>query len=233
MSLRESGVLRGVARGVQGRQFRNLPPADISYLTNYTSETNAASYTASSVSLGADDASRYIFAACLAPANSNFGAITGLTIGGNAMTQHLLIEDASGFSNIGLYGLLFPTGATANIVASLSGSPDRFGMHFFRATKMLSAIARDTLTVNTGSVNLSGAIDYLPGGFILSVAGCENSNPSWTWTNATLNTTTQAGTGGGTISTAFDKYTSAGTVTITAAPSAAQSRQGLISAAFR
>ena len=208
-------------------------PATIAYVSQNSNEANQASYTFTAQSIGTAASDRFILVGVYAPANTNFGNITGVTIGGSPMTQLVQTEDASGFSDFAVYGLSVPSGTTADIVVSLSGSPDRLGIDVFRANSLSSTTPTATATLNTASVDLVQSITVQSGGIIIGFAGNENTATLHTWTNLTERHDDAIGTGGSSMTGAADAFATGQTPSITMAPVTGQSRQALMLVAMR
>jgi len=208
------------------------PAATVTYTDLGYDESNLSSYTFSTKSFGTASSDRRMIVGVSAPANTNFGTITGMTIGGVTATQLVQTEDADGYSDFAIYGADVPTGATGDVVVTLSASPDRCGIAIFATTGILSLTPTDTGTVNTASVDLTDSINVSSGGIIVGFVSCENASNAWTWTNLTERVDDII-TSASSASAASDAYASAQSVSVTAATTGTKTRQGLLLVAMR
>lgn len=225
--------MRLLGNSIVGMMGDTAPAATITYVSQNSSESNLTTYTFTAQSIGTEASDRFVIVGVYALANTNVGNITGVTCGGTTMTELLQQEDASGFSDFAIYGVLKTSGTTADIVVTMSGAPDRLGIDVWRANKLVSETPTDTLSVNTASVDLTGTITVQDNGFVLGCSGNENLNVTHTWTNLTERHDDEIGSLGSSMTGASDEYGTGQNVTITQSPSSSQSRQSLLSIAMR
>lgn len=211
-----------------------LPPAEVSYTAQASNESNLTTYTFSTLSFGAADSGRFMVVGVYAAANSDFGNITGVTIGGVTATQLVQIEDALGDSDFAFYGASVPTGTTGDVVVTLNAAPDRCGVAVFRVVKLLSTTPTAATGANTGSAPVSANIATTSKGILIGFAGIENNASTWTWTNMTEQVDTAVGSGGTSMTGASDNISvGSASLSVTATPSSPASRQGLLLVAMR
>jgi hypothetical protein len=217
----------------------NFRAAVVEYTDQQSNEANATHYDFNTVAVGSAEANRFVVVAVMAVANSNFGNITGVVIGG--VTGTLLsdgvttaqIEDASGNSDFAIYGALVPSGTTVDIDVDLSGSPDRCGIMVWKVTKLNSTTPTNVNKINTASAALTQSVNVRNGGILIAAAGIESSATTFTWTNISERIDTAIGTGGSAMSGASDNTTVTSSVSITATPASVGARQGLLLVAMR
>jgi len=89
------------------------------YIGTVNDATSLTTYTFSAVDIGPAHPNRIIVVACLATGGS-IRTMSSLTIGGNAMTGVVTDQSTVRFGTI--RKLAYPTGTTANIVATFSGA---------------------------------------------------------------------------------------------------------------
>ena len=193
-------------------------PKVLTFQTSATDTSTQTTYTFTSQAIGTAAADRYVIVAFQWSAASARTCSTG-TIGGVAAT---LVSDGTNSATLsnGNPGMciiiaLVPTGTTATIAITLSGSAIRAGIGVWSATGLLSATAKNvqTSTANPGTVTLN----VLAGGFAIGDAGNDNAGTT-TWTNLTSRYDTNIVSGR--MQSGADAKTSAGTLAITATRSA-------------
>ncbi len=102
-----------------------LPDATVSYESTASSTANSATYTFSSQGIGTAADNRTVVVGAVGHADGS-GAITGITIGGNAATQIVYSQGPSaGSEECGIFAYDLTSGTTADIIVSLSGTPHR------------------------------------------------------------------------------------------------------------
>ena len=195
------------------------PNASIVFATSDAQAGTGATVTFTSKSIGTAQTGRRIVVAAGGPGSGSAVTITGVTCGGVAMTQ--LVQNntsgGGGFQTASLWILEVPTGTTADIVVSWSGSSSRCYLGVWAVYGLESEAARSTVT--SGSDPHTGSITVPGGGVVIgTAAGGAGSSMSYTWTgvtedfDATVAAVTLAYTG---ASAAFN---AASTFTITANP---------------
>jgi hypothetical protein len=206
-------------------------PVTATYVSNYGNEANASTYTATAQAIGTAATGRYIVVCINASSNANFGTISTCTIGGVSATKLASTRDSITNSDFAIFAALVPTGTTADIVTTLSGSPDRFGLCVFSLYGW-EGVIKSTLTVGTAGTSMSGSVTSYPGSVIIGMAGSqEAANGLWTWTNLTEDADLTL-TGNGSITVAHAEALSSST-TVTASNSfGSLSRQGMVVVAF-
>lgn len=161
------------------------PNLEISNTASATDGTDLTTYTFSAQSIGVAESNRFIVVGAAARATANGRTISSVTIGGNSATQIVAVsaDDGGNSRAAGLFGLVVPTGTTADIVVTFSGAMTRAGVGIWRIMGLRSATAKDTQT-DTTSPTLSWTLDIPVGGVGIGVAFM-NNNAGTTWTGLT------------------------------------------------
>jgi hypothetical protein len=161
----------------------NVGGAQSSFLTNANTTTTltSASNTFSALSLGAEDANRYIVVG-VSGVSGLSGDVATVTVAGVSATQ--LITNTSTTINVGLYVARVPTGATGDVVVTYTNTPLRIGVVLWRLTGLLSTISTATAVGGAASSNpQSNTIAVSADGvaFAISYAnlGGTNTNPRY------------------------------------------------------
>lgn len=161
-----------------------------SYVTETTANfINASSNTFSNISMGTADPARYILVAVFGRSNGN-GAqtISSVTVGGNGATILVqctpVLESSSSYNVVGFAIIALPTGTTANVVVTCSGSMYGFGIGVWRLINPSSATPTATAT-DTGHNPLTGSINVSAGGSCFGAAMTVGGGPSFTWSGLT------------------------------------------------
>ena len=154
-------------------------PKIITYQTNAVLNSPATTFTFSSQAIGTAQANRYVIVG-VGGSNST-RTVSTVTIGGISATQ--LVQQQSGIITSALFIANVPTGTTASIVVTWSGSQDRAGIGVWSATGLSSTSANSTgsTTTNNGTITLT----TLSGGFAVGFTTQDNFGSTFTWTNLT------------------------------------------------
>ena len=151
-------------------------------------QDGTGSWTFASMDIGAAVASRFVIVGVYAPSTStdSSDAISGVTIGGVAANRlaQATTNPGTGEENhqIAFYGLLVPTGVTADIVVSSSVDRASLAVSVWTATGLSSTTPTDIASdVVLSSKTLSAAIDVDEGGFIIGIGMTQNRNETCTW----------------------------------------------------
>lgn len=134
--------------------------------SNY-SITPGSSFSFAGVGIGEVHADRVLIVAVMA-SGATARTISGVTIAGNAAT--LVTKNTSFKKCTGIYMLAVPTGSTATVAVSLSGSMAELGVSVFILSNWGTVTAYDsgTNTATSTSINVSG-FDIPANGFALTV----------------------------------------------------------------
>lgn len=131
----------------------------------------ASSFTATAFSIG-QAASDRVIVVCIGSGGSSARQVSGVTIGGNAAT--LAVRSASIARCTGIYYLAVPSGTTADIVATFSGSVDMAHFSVYSITGWASVTLFDSATAtDTGSFTVTATgLDTANDGVIFQVVAC-------------------------------------------------------------
>lgn len=146
---------------------------------------NSSTHNHGTLSIGAASADRAIIVSIAYGAASISDPITGMTLGGVAMTKVVGgVHSTSAGSAI--YILAVPSGTTANITATFSGTNEDSRIVIYSVTGLLSTTAVDSDTQNSASqpVTYSHTLNTSNDGFIIGVVACQNAS-SFSWTGLT------------------------------------------------
>lgn len=158
-----------------------LVPVSYTYIDTYISGADQTTYTFSSSSFGAADASRIVAVAITSRASAS-RPITGVTIGGVAATEisNVTGPDTSGRTNSAVFAAAVPTGTTGDIVVTHSASNARCAVSVYRiigATLGSSVGASDS----SSSTDPTVSIDPPDGSIVIAAAYVIGSaTASWT-----------------------------------------------------
>lgn len=153
-----------------------------SYIGRAEDTTNGSSYTFSGQSIGAASSDRLVVV-CIGYTAAGTVTTTSLTIGGNAASQAVEVTTSGGDKgSVAIYYLAVPTGTTADVVASLSGSASRCDIEVFTLTGLTSTTP--TTTNSDTASPPSAAVTPAAGGVVIGMAKSVAST-SCTWTNLT------------------------------------------------
>lgn len=149
------------------------------YVTSNSSTTDASSYTFAGTSIGPAGPNRLVVvASALRSGASN--SYSSVTIGGSAAAA-AVVQDAAQ-TNVGLHALLVPSGTTADIVVTMTGTGGRCVIGVYALYNLASTTARATASSTAATLALS--LNTQPQGIVLATAYCGGSS-SEVWTGAT------------------------------------------------
>lgn len=177
----------------------------IRYFGTYSSITDSSggSYTFSNVSLGPESPDRLIvFSAGIAAENS--GALGSATLGGTSTTlvANTYFQNTDRGSG-SMYSQVKPTGASANIVVSHTGSPTySIVVDVFSIIGLKSSTVYSTGVANGTANTLSTTINTQLGGVIIASGGGWGTSTPYTWVGATKVSELNSGDGGAQLSSA-------------------------------
>ncbi len=159
----------------------------LQYLTTIASGVDGASFTFSSAPIGAADANRQIF---ICVGWTNTVTISSVTVGG--ITALKLSEALLSGIKGAIYVASVPTGTTAAVVVTFSGSSTECLISLYKTTTASMILLDHVSAVSAGaaaSLSLPG-IHVLPGGFALGFCGNNGNAGSGTQTEAYTGTDT-------------------------------------------
>jgi len=158
-------------------------PAAATFAASYTTGTNASSFTQAGASIGTASSDRKVVV-CAFATGGGVSTISGVTIGGNAMTQ-VVLAALDGEGQMGIYEYELNTGTTATIVINATGTKGEFGMAIFAVTG--AALTVNDTASTSGDLTPNTTIDCSANGIIIGGSnGGSGSNPtSAAWTNLT------------------------------------------------
>lgn len=170
-----------------------IPSSDdmlVEYLGNAESTTDASSYTFSTLDFGTAASWRQIIVAVAARA-SGTPTINSVTVGGVTATLIGTIgvnTSGGNRSTTAFYIADVPSGATGDIVVTMSGTFIRCGITWFRSRK-ISATPYDQADSSASPPTTGAAIDAVAKGYVLGVS-YNQATGSVTWTGlSALHTT--------------------------------------------
>lgn len=152
-----------------GGMLGGLLKPTFAYITSNSSATDATSYTFAGTSLGTAGPNRLIVVgtALRSVASNSYSSVT---VGGNAMSNAVVRNAAQ--TNVGLHYLLVPTGTSADIVVTVTGTASRCGIGVWALYNLAQTAARSTasdtaatlaLSLNTQPDAIACAITYTGG----------------------------------------------------------------------
>jgi len=146
-----------------------------------TDDTNTDTYTFASMDIGAA-AGRSLVVAILGHKAGGAVSLSGVTIGGVSATT-IAARGGSIGGDMWLAYAVVPTGATANVVMSLSGNSARACCQTFALYNLISTTPNDTAHDTDGSITIDCPIN----GIILAGSGrwLSNSTTNISWTGLT------------------------------------------------
>lgn len=162
----------------------------VEYLGNAESTTDASSYTFSTLDFGAAASWRQILFSVTCRAAST-PTISSASAGGVAATMIGTVAQNTGGgnrSNAAWFVADVPTGATGDIVVTMSGTHLRCGVTWFRARK-ISATPYDQADSAASPQTTGAVIDAVAKGYVLG-ASYNQATGSVTWTGLTALHTT-------------------------------------------
>jgi hypothetical protein len=167
----------------QGLRAANKPAASVSYRANYSSITNASSYTFTSCDIGTEAGRDQIVIAVHTGAG---GTVDTVTVGGSSATR---ISGTGAGLNVALWRVGGVTGSTATIEVTMPSTADRCLIAVYALYDLLSVtpIDSDSTFALSGSSSLSRTIDTRNDGVIIAMASSNAGSRTFTWTGVTEN----------------------------------------------
>lgn len=160
--------------------------ATVVYQTSTGTDSAATTFTYNTQAVGTADGTRIVIVG-VTGSGANSRTISSVTLTGNAMTQVVFRESGGGgaFVQSALYALAFPTGTTADVVVTFSGSSGRAVIGVWATYNLLSATA--TNTYSSVASPMTASMNITAGGIAVGMAnGYDNGGfTSITWSNLT------------------------------------------------
>lgn len=172
--------------------YGGAPPTKVlTYQSSPAAAGSGATPSFTSVGIGTASASRVVHVLITGAAGTR--TISSVTIGGVTATQNVVHQSSN--TTAAIYSAQVPTGTTATIAITWSGSQSGTGISVWTSTGLSSATANDAQSTSSNNTNMGLAT--LASGFLVA-GGTFNDNASTvTWTNATARLN---------IGTAFDGW---------------------------
>jgi hypothetical protein len=157
-------------------------PFGITYVATSKDASTATTFTFTNHSIGAADSSRIVVVG-LADAGSGGNTISSVTIGGNSAA--IAVQTSGTSTRVGIAYLAVPSGTTATIVATYSGSVSRCFVNVYSVVGAQNGTPFDTDgPAGGGTSSRSITIDAPIGGGVIAISTDGNADDT-TWTNAT------------------------------------------------
>lgn len=155
--------------------------ASVSYRANYSSTTNASSYTFTSSDIGTDTNRSLVV---VAVHTGSGGTVDTVTIGGVSATR---ISGTGGGLNVALWAASGVSGTTATIVVTTPSTADRCLIGVYALYNLISTtvVDFDSTFALSGSTSLNRTIDVKAGGVIIAMASSNATGRTFTWTGVT------------------------------------------------
>lgn len=184
----------------------------LSYLTGPGSNTNASSYTFSSVSMGdeASDRCIIVIVSCDQGAANTYSE--SITVGGSSAT--LVSRYNLSTRSLSMYRIDYPTGTTADVVITLGTTVGSCRILVYRLVGATSNTPVDSGQTNTGLAAITFTKDMPANSVVLMAAsadGITGTSHTWSGTGFTSPATVTAGSGLSRTSAARDERVEAGT----------------------
>jgi hypothetical protein len=199
-----------------------VPNEVLAYQTTSSQAAGSSPFTFSSIAIGTAAANRYVIVGIGATATPT--AVLSVTVGGIAATQ--VVSQVAGNSIAAIWIALVPTGTTATIVITFTGSTQKCSIGVWSATGISpTALSTASSTANPASL----ALTTINGGF--AIAHMEvDSTGTYTWTNATQRYA--ANIDSFSSYSGADALTSTSSLTITATPTGGSTARPSVAASW-
>lgn len=192
--------------------------AAATYIT-YLSAASPYTFTAANIGTPSSDRAVVVVAGSM---RGSSGVFTGATLAGSAMTELLNgnVASSTNFTNCAIYIISAPSGSTADIVITATGTAN-IGIDIYAVTGLLSLAAQGSFTSSANPI--TGTIACPAGGVIIGGGETRSSSTSRTlsWTGIALdnNSDTASSMNLGVAHSNFS--TQQTSLTVTATPSGA------------
>lgn len=164
-----------------GGMLGGLLKPTFAYITSNSSATDATSYTFAGTSLGTAGPNRLIVVGSAARSGAS-NSYSSVTVGGSAMSSAVVRNAAQ--TNVGLHYLLVPTGISADIVVTFTGTAARCGIGVWALYNLAQQAARSTASDTAATLALS--LNTFPDAIALAITYTGGST-SEVWTGLTEN----------------------------------------------
>ena len=172
----------------------SVPPSLV-YVTSVGLDTNLTTYTFSAASMGTEGATRKIIIGVGAEDALTGFTINSVTVGGVAAASVVTTSaDTGSLVQSGLFIVDLPTGATADVVVTLSEACTSCGIAIWAAYDLTSSTPAATASqFQTSSANIVLSMNVLVGDLIVGVSTNEQSSNAATWAGLTEDAETVMG----------------------------------------
>lgn len=176
----EDGVASVGGNGANGAViFSIVEPTIIDYIGVTDNGTDGTTFTFNNVNIGTETSDRIVVAVIQTTGATSGATKTALTINGNTMTDVHNISDSFGNHNVAYYKL--PTGTTANVSISFSGTKNRSSCAIYTVRGQTSDTPSSTNSATTPSLTVN-----LPSGSAgIFAFGAITTTVTTTWSGAT------------------------------------------------
>lgn len=156
---------------------------EASFLTSAVNTNGLTTYTFSSVSFGAAEATRRIVVIVHSGTTAGLATVSSATIGGVAATIHVQASAPAQFL-CSIISAVVPEGTSGDIVVTLTGASNNMGIGVFRLVKQIQAAPIATATdITVASATLQSSIEIKGRGVL--IFGCsQNPNAGITFVGA-------------------------------------------------
>lgn len=163
-----------------------VPPVVV-YVGVTHNTANSSSYSFASAAIGTAAADRVVFILVTwASGNTTPVTISSATIGGVAATVHAQVTAvASDAIGSAILSAAVPTGTTATIAITLSGSGGSIDVGVLAVTGLSSQTPHASATATTSAGACSNSVNVPEGGFVLACANFNDDLSGVTWVGAT------------------------------------------------
>jgi hypothetical protein len=196
MDIRSSSLTGSIVASNGSVSIVPLPAVSLITRSTTSVDTSAQStYTFNSMSIGTASTTRRVIALIQADSGSG-GAETlnSATIGGiSANIDAQAANGTGGSGTVAIVSATIPTGTTATVTATFSGTLQRASCFVIAIDNLQSVTPYDTATDITNP--LSTTIDWLKDGYVVAVGATNSDAATYTWTGVTERYETDVGTG--------------------------------------
>jgi len=163
----------------------DFPVVELLRSTTASSSTSAlTTYSFTSVSIGAASATRRVIVLVHGRSGTNLRTISSATIGGVAATIDAQITSSSGGTSLaGIISATVPTGTTATVAITFSGSMFDSLIYPLALDNLISVTPVDTATASAtsgASLTTGATVNVEDGGYVVAIADrAGNSTATW------------------------------------------------------
>lgn len=170
-----------------------VTPASLSYIGLSSDNTASSTPSYSGVSIGAADSTRRVFAVVHWGVTNAARTLSSATIGGVAATIHAQTTtgptSAQNDTGVAIFSALVPTGTTATVAMTFSGSVTRSQLAIYSMLNPINTTPHATMTDNTMSSGVMSGTINIPtvGMLIAATTAAALSGMTNSWVGATEN----------------------------------------------